>query len=141
MVVVALVAILAAMAAPSFNTLVANQRVTATAQELQTLFQFARAEAVYKRTESTLTPTGSKWEAKVGEQVLREAVVSDAVTVETGSANGVVFETTGKARPASGSAPYRVSISAAQASRVQCLSVTGAGLVRQQKVAAGQNCP
>jgi len=142
MVVVALVAILAALAAPSFNTLIANQRATSAAQELQSLFQFARAEAVYKRTDTSVTATGQKWEAKAGAQVLRETALSDAVSVAPGSNGGLVFEVTGKAQPASGSAPpYKVTISAANASRVECLSVNGAGLVRQQRVAAGQNCP
>lgn len=141
MVVVALVAILAALAVPSFSTAMANQRVNSAAQELQGLLLFARAESVYKRTQSSATASGQKWEAKMGAQVLRETVLSDAVSVVPGSANGVVFEVTGAARPAVGSPPYTLQISATQASRVQCLSVTGAGLVRQQKVAVGQSCP
>ena len=140
MVVVALVAILAALAAPSFSTTIANQRVSSASQELQTLLQFARAEAVYKRTESSVTATGQTWAAKVGTQVLRETVLPDAVSVVPGSAGGVVFEVSGAARPASGSPPYTLMLSAAQASRAQCLSVTRTGLVRQKKVAAGQDC-
>lgn len=141
MVVVALVAILAALAVPSFTTMIANQRVNSATQELQTLLLFARAEAVYKRTESTVIATGQKWEAKVGAKVLRETVLSDAVSVVPGAEGGVVFEVTGAARPASGSAPYKLTFSATQASRVTCLSVSGAGLVvRQQSVPAGQSC-
>ncbi|MGJ7527003.1 GspH/FimT family pseudopilin [Variovorax sp. GB1P17] len=140
MIVVALVAILAALAIPSFTTLTANQRVTSAAQELQTLLQFARAESVYKRTESTVTATGQKWQAQAGEKVLREATLPDTVSVEPGSSGGVVFEVTGKARPASGGVSYTVSVSATNATRVQCLSVTGAGLVRLQHVATGQAC-
>jgi type II secretion system protein H len=141
MTVVVVVAILAALAAPSFTTMIANQRVTSAAQELQTLFEFARAESVYKRTESTVTATGQKWQVKVGDQVLREATLSDAVSVEPGSAGGVAFEVSGQARPASGGAPYTLSFSTTNATRVQCLSVTGPGLVRVQRVAAGQACP
>lgn len=141
MVVVALLAILAALAAPSFNTLIANQRVNSSAQELQTLLQFARGEAVYKRSESTVTASGQKWEAMVGTEVRREATLSDAVSVTAATTGGVAFEVTGAARPASGTAPYKVSLSSTKATVVQCLSVTGAGLVRLQKVAAGQSCP
>jgi prepilin-type N-terminal cleavage/methylation domain-containing protein len=141
MVVVALVAILAALAMPSFTTMIANQKVTSAAQELQTLFEFARAESVYKRTESTVTATGQKWQVKVGNQVLREAALSDAVSVEPGSAGGVAFEISGKARPAAGSAPYTLSFSTTNATRAQCLSVTGAGLVRLQRAATVQACP
>ncbi len=142
MVVVALVAILAALAMPSFNSAIANHRVKSTAQELQTLLQFARAEAVYKRKEVTVVPnSGQKWQAKDSASVLREAALSDGVSVSPASANGVVFSVEGQAKPASGTAPYKISVSATNASRVQCLSVIGTGLVRLETVAAGQNCP
>lgn len=140
MVVVALVSILAALAAPSFTTAIANQRVSSASQELQGLLQFARAEAVYKRTQSTVGATAQTWEAKVGAKILRETTLPDVVAVEPGSANGVVFDVTGAAKPATGAAPYTLQISVPQASRVQCLSVSGAGLVRQHRVAAGQAC-
>lgn len=82
-------------------------------------------------------------EAKVGSKVLRDATLSDVVSVEPSSSGGVIFDVSGQARPASGSAStYTVSVSAAKASRVQCLSVTRAGLVRMlPSVAVGQSCP
>lgn len=140
MVVVALVAILAALAVPSFTTMVANQRLSSAAQELQTLLQFARAEAVYKRTPSTVTATGQKWEAKVGAKTLRETVLPDAVTVAPGSTGGVAFDVTGAAQPAAGTAPYILTLSATQATRVQCLTLSGPGLVRADRLASGQTC-
>lgn len=140
MVVVALVAILAALAVPSFTTMIANQRLSSAAQELQTLLQFARAEAVYKRTPSTVTATGQKWEAKVGSKVLRETVLPDAVSVAPGSAGGVTFDVTGAAQPAAGTAPYILTISATQATRVQCLRLMGPGLVISNRLASGQTC-
>lgn len=141
MVVVALVVILAALAMPSFTTMIANQRVSSAAQELQTLLQYARAEGVYKRTQSTVTASAQKWQAKVGTQVLREATLSDAVSVEAGSSGGVVFDVTGQARPASGGGTsYTLSISGTNASRVQCLTVTGAGLVRMKSAATKEAC-
>jgi prepilin-type N-terminal cleavage/methylation domain-containing protein len=140
MVVVALVAILAALAAPSFNTMIANQRVASAAQELQILLQFARADAVYRRAETVVVPNGQKWEAKAGALVLRETVVPDAVTVEPGSANGVQFAVTGNVKPATGNPPYVLKFSSPRASRVYCLSLNGAGVVVQKRVAAGQAC-
>lgn len=141
MVVVALVAILAALAMPSFNGTIANQRVKSAAHELQTLLQFARAEAVYKRAPVTVAlNSGGKWQARNGTTVLREASVSDAVIVTAASRNGVVFSIEGQAKPASGNAPYKLSISATNASRVQCLSAIGTGLVRLESRSAGQTC-
>jgi type II secretion system protein H len=141
MVVVALVAILAALAMPSFTTMIANQRVSSAAQELQTLLQLARAEGVYKRAQSTVTASAQTWQAKIGTQVLREATLADTVTVEPGSSGGVIFEVTGQAKPASGGGTsYTVSFSGTNASRVQCLTVTGAGLVRLKSAATTQAC-
>jgi len=139
-VVVALVAILAALAAPSFNTMIANQRVASAAQELQILLQFARADAVYRRAETVVVPNGQKWEAKAGALVLRETAVPDAVTIEPGSANGVQFAVTGNVKPATGNPPYVLKFSSPSASRVHCLSLNGAGVVVQKRVAAGQAC-
>jgi type II secretion system protein H len=141
MVVVTLVAILAALAMPSFTTQIANQRVTSAAQDLQTLLQFARAESVYKRTQSTVTATGQTWQAKDGAKVLREATVSDVVSIEPGSSGGLIFDVTGQAKPASGGGTsYTASVSAPNASRVQCLTVTGTGLVRLKSAATKQAC-
>ncbi|WP_412179463.1 GspH/FimT family pseudopilin [Variovorax paradoxus] len=142
MVVVAIVAILAALAMPSFTGTIANHRAKSAAQELQTLLQFARAEAVYKRKDVTVVPNSSqKWQAKDSVSVLREAALSDVVSVSPASDNGVVFSIEGQAKPASGSAPYKISVSATNGSRVQCLAVIGTGLVRLESVAAGQSCP
>ena len=141
MVVVALVAILAALAAPSFHTQIANQRVSAAGQDLLGLLQFARAEAVYKRRPTHTESSGPKWEVTADNKVLREALLPDNVSVEAASKDGVSFDVTGAARVASGTTPYKVSLSSTHASRIECLSVMGAGLVKLQRVAAGADCP
>lgn len=141
MVVVLVLAVLAAFAVPSFRTMIANQRVTSAAQELQVVLLYARSEAVYKRVETTVTSSGQKWEVTAAEQVLREATLSDVVNVEPGSAGGVIFDVSGQAKPAAGGTSYTVSVSATDASRVQCLNVSPAGLVRLKGVPVGQACP
>ncbi|MPS98116.1 MAG: prepilin-type N-terminal cleavage/methylation domain-containing protein [Pseudomonas sp.] len=143
MVVVALVAILAALAAPSFIAQIANQRVSSAALELQSLLQLARSEAVYKRVESSFVGAGQTWSAKTGGQLVREARVPDAVTVSPSgdSSQGVLFETTGTARQFSGASTlYTLTVTAHHATRMQCLRVTRAGLVRQQRLPAGGSC-
>ncbi|QPS10101.1 GspH/FimT family pseudopilin [Delftia acidovorans] len=143
MVVVALVAVLAALAAPSFTTQIANQRVNTAAQELQSLLQFARSQAVHQRTESNFTGAGQTWSVKTGAQLLRQARVPEAIVVSpaANSTQGVRFESTGVARLVSGAnASYTLAVTAPHATRMQCLSVTRAGLVRQQRLAAGGAC-
>lgn len=142
MVVVAMVAILAVLAMPSFIGMIANQRVKSTAQELQTLFQFARAEAVYKRKQVTVVPNSSqRWQAKDSAAVLRGGRPVRRCQRRTGFHRWrlVLGRRSGQARVRQ--CPYKISVSATNASRVQCLSVVGTGLVRLENVAAGQNCP
>lgn len=60
--VVAIVAILASIAAPSFGTLVAGQRARAASSDLLTALLLARSEAVKRNTQVTLQPAdGASW--------------------------------------------------------------------------------
>ena len=143
LVVIAMVAILASLAAPSFTTAIANQRVNSAAQELQSILLFARSEAVYKRTDSSLSAIGQTWSAKTASLVSREAVLPSAVTVtpEGDSGDGVEFNSAGIPKLLSkGNGDYRLTVSAANASRAQCVSVSRSGLVRQQRLDAGASC-
>lgn len=143
MVVVAILAILATLAAPSFITSIANNRVSSASSEIQTMVQFARSEAIFKRSEVTLTSSGQKWSVKMGEQVLREAELPAQVTVTAGanSGSGVSFDSLGTAKLISGSEPpYALTLTANNASRLQCLAVVRSGVVRQERMAAGSTC-
>ena len=144
MVVVAVIAILATLAAPSFTTAIANRRVDSAAQDLQSILLFARSEAVYKRTDSSLTASGQTWSAKTAAQVTREAVLPAVVTVTPtdGSASGVEFNAAGvpKLLLPAGTGDYRLTVSAANATRAQCVSVSRTGLVRQQRLDSGASC-
>ncbi|MPM27192.1 hypothetical protein SDC9_73702 [bioreactor metagenome] len=143
MVVVAIIAILATLAAPSFTTAIANSRVSSAASELQTLLQYARSEAVYKRSETSLTASSQTWSAKLGSNVLREVVVPDSVVVtpSSDSAAGVQFDSTGNAKLISAAEPpYELTLTSSKASRVQCVTVTRSGVVRQERKPAGSTC-
>ena len=144
MIVVAVIAILATLAAPSFTTAIANRRVDSAAQDLQSILLFARSEAVYKRTDSSLTASGQTWSAKTAAQVTREAVLPAVVTVTPtdGSASGVEFNAAGvpKLLLPAGTGDYRLTVSAANATRAQCVSVSRTGLVRQQRLDSGASC-
>ena len=144
MIVVAMIAILAMLAAPSFTTAIANRRVDSAAQDLQSILLFARSEAVYKRTDSSLTASGQTWSAKTAAQVTREAVLPAVVTVTptAGSASGVEFNAAGvpKLLVPGGTGDYRLTVSAANATRAQCVSVSRTGLVRQQRLDSGASC-
>lgn len=55
MVIIALVAIMAGIAVPSFTRFVNNNRVTTQADEIHRFLQYARGEAVVQRREQTVT--------------------------------------------------------------------------------------
>ncbi|MFB1011577.1 MAG: GspH/FimT family pseudopilin [Thiopseudomonas sp.] len=67
MIVVALLAIFASIAVPSFISLIANIRTETTASELHSLLVSARSSAVTQRTQTTLD--ASTWQIKQGSTV------------------------------------------------------------------------
>lgn len=143
MVVVSVLAILAVLAAPSFLAQLADQRVNSAAQEMQTLLQFARAQSVHTRSAISVTGSGQTWSVKAGAELLRQAQLPPSVTPipSTDSRDGLAFDATGVAKPISGaSTPYSLTLSDPHATRMQCISVTRAGLVRQQRQPAGSTC-
>ncbi|MES2979934.1 MAG: GspH/FimT family pseudopilin [Pseudomonadota bacterium] len=60
-VTMSLVAVLAAMAAPSFSQMLANQRVRAAAYNIVSDMVLARSEAVKRGESIVMTPSGSGW--------------------------------------------------------------------------------
>jgi type IV fimbrial biogenesis protein FimT len=63
MTVVAITAILSAMAAPAFKSLVAGQRARSTTTELYAALVLARSEALKRNTQVTLQPLTGGWQA------------------------------------------------------------------------------
>ncbi|MGG6461722.1 GspH/FimT family pseudopilin [Solilutibacter silvestris] len=100
MVTVAILAIIAGIAAPSFVNLIRGNRVTSAANELVALLQVARSGAISNRATATVCPssdgstcaaaTGNRWIATMTKNgvttVLRDSTFSSGVAV-TASAN------------------------------------------------------
>jgi type IV fimbrial biogenesis protein FimT len=61
--VVAITAILSAMAAPAFKSLVAGQRARTAGTDLYAALVLARSEAIKRDTQVTLQPAGETWQA------------------------------------------------------------------------------
>lgn len=143
MVALSVLAVLTVLAAPSFLTQIADQRVKSAAQEMQTLLQFARAQSVYKRSAVNVTGSGQTWSVKAGSELLRQTQLPDSVTPtpSADSRDGLAFDAAGIAQPISGaSTPYLLALTDPRATRMQCISVTRTGLVRQQPLPAGSTC-
>lgn len=73
MVVIALLGITAAIAVPNFTNLIRNNQVQGKADELSSLLQYARSEAVATRRSVTVTakPAEKKWVVERGSVELR----------------------------------------------------------------------
>ena len=138
MVTIAVLAILASLAAPAFTTMIANNRVSAAASDVQSLFLYSRAEAVYLRTQLQVSALSSSqtWQARRvgGTDVLREIMLSPVVAADINPAGAVTFETSGAA------SPVKVTLTAPNASRQFCVEVTRAGLVRSNRQNVGDAC-
>ncbi|WP_018873213.1 GspH/FimT family pseudopilin [Thioalkalivibrio sp. ALJ16] len=61
MVTIAVFAVLASIAVPSFRFIIENNRVTAAANELTTAFNYARSEAVRRGLPVSVCPLGDGW--------------------------------------------------------------------------------
>lgn len=113
--VLVILAVVAAVAMPTFRDLLLNQRLSATASDLMAALQTARNEAIKKSQLVTVRPTDSNWDngwsvsTTVGSttSVLSTyekpapGVVRDA-TLGNGFANAVSYDANGFARDADG---------------------------------------
>lgn len=111
MIVLALLAIAAGIAMPNFARLVANNQIEAQAQTLNSLLQFARSQAVVRRTSISLSNTVNDWIVTTAEDdtVLRQeafnpehASISTALTPppDPPSPIEITFTANGSAQPA-----------------------------------------
>lgn len=79
MIVVGIVAIMAVLAFPSFSQQIMQDRVVTTANQLNSVYRFARSEAVKRDIDVKLVVSASNWQVKASvdgqETVLREFII------------------------------------------------------------------
>ena len=100
MVVVGIVAILAAFAAPNMRDMVRKQRVRTTSFDVFSSLTLARSEAIKRNVSVTMTPTGGSWAA--GWKVAADLAAS-------GDANGVELRRQGSVSSVTMSGPASVT--------------------------------
>ena len=107
LVAVSIVSILAALAAPSFSSLIASQRARASAADLYLALAKARSEAIKRNTSVTLSPKAGLWHN--GWELNAPAVTAgdpDILIEEHNAINGaaitgpasVIYQSTGRVR-------------------------------------------
>ncbi|RJG14674.1 GspH/FimT family pseudopilin [Massilia cavernae] len=139
MVTVAVLAILASVAAPSFNELIANQRAKGAASDLFSSLLRTRSEAIKRNMEVSLAPAtaGTAWAggwsiahpANAAVKLENHGAVPGATI--TGPA-GVVFLPNGRVK---GAAAPSFDVSSDGAAQHRCVSVDLSGRPYQTKLA------
>jgi type IV fimbrial biogenesis protein FimT len=137
LVAIALAAILATIAVPSFNGLIANQRAKTYASELFATLVRTRSEAIERNANITLSPKAADW--GTGWQIfdpagnlLEDRGVAAGVTV-AGPA-GVTYRPSGRLQ--AGAAPtFQITTTSGSTTNYQCVSVDLSGRPNMQAAA------
>lgn len=129
--VVSILAIMAALAAPSLSRLIANQRLKSSATDLHLTLLKARSEAIKRNVDVTVRPAGGDWtegwsvldpETPGGPALdLRGPVASVSVT---STSTQVVYRGTGRITPAG---EVRFVFTSTRTDAARCLSIDPSG--------------
>ncbi len=127
LVVIVLFSIVATIAIPNFAPLVANNRVTAAANDLLGTLQYARSEAVKLNTPVSVSsdPVWSVgWVVERDETPLRQQTARARVEIEEADGNDVIiFGTAGNAIPDA----FFTIRATGNANAIRCLRLTASG--------------
>ena len=141
MVVVAIAAILASLAAPSFKSFVSGQRVKTAASDFAMAAILARSEAIKRNANVTITPatsgaTGWKdgWSVAAGGTQLSQQQPYSGMTF-SGPASAITFNGAGRL----GAAVSTMTISGSDGS-ARCVTFDLSGMPKSSKSSTG-TCP
>lgn len=141
MVVVALAAIMASLAAPSFRSFVSGQRIKTAASDFVMAAIFARSEAIKRNADVTITPvtssaTGWKdgWTVAAGTTQLSQQQAYNGVTF-SGPASAITYNSTGRL-----SATVTTMTITGTDGSARCVAFDLSGLPRSTKSSSG-TCP
>jgi len=142
MVVVAILAIMASLAAPSMTRLIGQQRLKSAATDLHLAMVKARSEAIKRNANVSVSPTGGSWEngwsipdpdnSTAPGLSVRGPTSSVVVTT---TATQVVFAGSGRTTTATAGASFVFTSAAANASK--CLAIDPSG---RPYVKEGSSC-
>lgn len=138
MVVVALLGVLSMIAAPSFSTFIASQRVRSASYELSNVMVFSRSEAIKRNADVTVTPVDATAGWRAGWNVtavqgadtvsLATQAAFTSLDIAPAPAVALVFSRTG--RPSVSQAFEVSSSSASSATRCVTLPLSGVPKVK-----------
>lgn len=98
--VIAIIALLATLAGPSFSNLLANQRVQSVSSDIFMGLLKTRSEAIRLNANATLTPKGggwaTGWQILTGITVLDDHSAPSGVTFTIAPSGGVTYQSSGR---------------------------------------------
>lgn len=129
-VVVAVLGILLAIAAPSFTDLILGQRIRTTTSDLYAALVLGRSEAMKRNVTATVTATGGDWQNGWTVQVSGTTVLTQSAPVSVtvgGTVTPISFAYTGRPLPASAGASFTVSATGTSA-QPRCVTLSLSGM-------------
>jgi type IV fimbrial biogenesis protein FimT len=145
LIVIALIGVLLALAAPSFSTFTASQRVKTASFDLYAALSFARSEAIKRRQTVTVAPVaGNDWAtgwtvvaAGVADPLRRQDALSG---VTFSGATSVAYRLDGRLTSSSAIGVLVQPQSAHESIKNRCIRVDLTGLPKSTTL-AGTTCP
>jgi type IV fimbrial biogenesis protein FimT len=137
MIVLAVAGILAAIALPSFRSLIQSQQVKDASFELFSNLSLARSEAIKRNANVTVTPLvagdwGQGWTVTSAAETIRSQAALKGVSIVPGGAGSVVYARNGRAAPA---ASFEIDASTGTTSNIRCIQIDLSGMPRSKKAA------
>lgn len=136
MVVISIIAILAAIATPSFKQLIDNQRIKSASFELYASLMLSRSEALKRNNNVTISAISGAWQngwqitATDGTVLESHAALSN-ITVSN-APTSLVYKKTGRLSSAT-SPSFQFDINPVNANFIRCISIELSGLPRTKK--------
>ena len=134
LVVVAIMGVLAAIAAPNMSSMIRTQRLKNAAFDIYSGLNLARSEALKRNRAVTITPQGGNWaNGWVATDTANNVVQTQSgwSTVTIAGPVSISFSTSGRLSPAS-QLQLSVTASGADSSQQRCITVDASGRATSQ---------
>ena len=136
MVVISIIAIMAAVAIPSFQSLIRNQRVKSSSYEMFTSLMVARSEAIKRNTDITVAPVTAGswqdgWQVSEGATVIKNQEALKGIAI-SGAPASLTYNRTGRLS-ATASPTFQFNVDPADSAFIRCLTIELSGLPRTKK--------
>lgn len=131
LIVLSILAILAAIAAPNMGTMIRTQRIKTASFDMFSSLVYARSEAVKRNTTVTLTPATGGWQngwsiADSNGNTLRSAPAIGNISINGGPST-VVYSGNGRLSPVGTAIQFQLEAADVPTANSRCIKVSSSG--------------